>query len=115
MNMTYEDIEEFRKNAIERLRKEDQYATANAVDTAFGALICLGQFKWERDVAIEQLKEIGVGFGENMDTIKSRLELRQKGEWIEGMLCSHCGQVDFSKPNFCPNCGTDMRKIDGVM
>lgn len=29
--------------------------------------------------------------------------------WWEGIRCSECGQVDWTKPNFCPNCGADMR------
>lgn len=50
-------------------------------------------------------------------TLKSYLEnaptltlddLRPKGRWEDG-TCTNCGQVDFSKPNFCPNCGADMR------
>lgn len=67
MKMTYEDIEEYRKNAIDRLKREDQHATANAVDKAFDALCCVKQFKWERDVAIEQLEELGISFGEKID------------------------------------------------
>lgn len=35
-------------------------------------------------------------------------DLRPKGRWEDG-TCTNCGQVDFSKPNFCPNCGADMR------
>lgn len=35
-------------------------------------------------------------------------DLRPKGRWKDG-TCTNCGQVDFSKPNFCPNCGADMR------
>ena len=31
------------------------------------------------------------------------------GEWENG-CCTNCVQVDFSKPNFCSNCGADMRK-----
>ena len=65
--MTLEDIKEYRKNAVDILEKNTQYATARAVEQAFGALICIGQFKWERDVAIEQLHELGYGFGEKID------------------------------------------------
>ena len=36
-------------------------------------------------------------------------DLRPKGRW-KGGTCTNCGQVDFSKPNFCPNCGADMRE-----
>lgn len=32
------------------------------------------------------------------------------GEWIEGLKCSECGNVDWTKPNFCPYCGA---KMDG--
>ena len=67
--MTKEDIEEYKSNAIERLRNQHQYATAKAVEIAFNALAVLGQYKWERDVAIEQLKEIGLGFGSKTDLI----------------------------------------------
>lgn len=36
------------------------------------------------------------------------LPSRKKGKWID-LQCNQCGQVDMSKPNFCPNCGADMR------
>lgn len=36
------------------------------------------------------------------------LRERPKGRWVNG-ICTECGQVDFSKPNFCPNCGSDNR------
>ena len=38
-NMTIEDIEEYKKNAIEILRKNSQYATAKATEKAFDTLI----------------------------------------------------------------------------
>lgn len=34
----------------------------------------------------------------------------RRGRWIEGLKCRECGQVDMSKPNYCPNCGA---KMDG--
>lgn len=34
-------------------------------------------------------------------------ELVKHGRWENG-TCPNCGQVDFSKPNYCPNCGAKM-------
>ena len=67
MNMTIEDMVEYRKNAINILKKNDQHATAKAVEEAFSALICLGQIQWERDVAISQLEDLGIGFARKTD------------------------------------------------
>lgn len=39
MNMTIEDIREYKRNAVDILRKNSQYATAKATATAFDALI----------------------------------------------------------------------------
>ena len=30
------------------------------------------------------------------------------GEWENECRCSECGQFDWAKPNFCPNCGAKM-------
>ena len=38
-NMTIKDIEEYKKNAIEILRENHQYATAKATEEAFDLLI----------------------------------------------------------------------------
>ncbi len=38
-NMTIEDIEEYKRNAIEILRKNSQYATAKATEEAFDTFI----------------------------------------------------------------------------
>ncbi len=38
-NMTIEDIEEYKRNAIDVLRKNSQYATAKATEEAFDLLI----------------------------------------------------------------------------
>lgn len=90
MNMTIEDIEEYRRNAIEILRKNSQYATAKAVDIAFSALICLNQFKWERDVAISQLEELGLSLGQKTDTanVVTRKQYEELREDFVDLVCS---------------------------
>lgn len=52
------------------------------------------QFRWERDVAVEQLNEIGCHFGQKMDEVKEKLETLQ---WT---LCSEllpdgCDDAEF--------------------
>lgn len=40
---------------------------------------------------------------------------RPKGEWAEfegGYRCSNCDDIEVYTPNFCPNCGADMRTED---
>ena len=37
---------------------------------------------------------------------------RPQGEWVEfegGYRCSNCDDIEVYTPNFCPNCGADMR------
>lgn len=67
MQMTIEDIQEFKNNAIKILERNTQYATANAVKQAFSALVVLDQIRWERDIAIEQLAELGLSLGQIID------------------------------------------------
>ena len=69
MKMTIDDIREYKRNAIEILEKNTQYATAKAVDMAFNALICADQLMWERDVAIGQLEELGLSLGQKIDGV----------------------------------------------
>ena len=74
------------------------------------------QIMWERDVAIQQLKDLGYGLGEKPK--------ENKGEWLnteeEGKCkCNKCGEIcGFKKDktygyyvaeDICPNCGADMR------
>lgn len=67
--MTIEDIMEYKKNAIRILKRNSQYATAKAVKEAFNALIVLDQIRWERDIAIEQLDELGLSLGQKVDGV----------------------------------------------
>lgn len=65
--MTYEDAMNYKNNAVKILKKNDQHATANAVEIAFRALLLMEQYRLERDIAIEQLEELGISFGANVD------------------------------------------------
>lgn len=51
MNMTIEDIKECKRNAIEILRKNSQYATAKVTEEAFDLLI------WQEEIK-EKFKEM---------------------------------------------------------
>ena len=92
--MTIEDIREYKKNAVEILRKHDQYATAKAVEEAFMSLACLGQYMWERDVAISQLEELGLSLGQKVDGMKV-ININKLAKNIENKMTYMCG---------CRNC-----------
>lgn len=73
------------------------------------------QVCWERDTAIEQLKEIGKSLGEKMDNVRKL----QNGHWIpknsryrepfaRNYYCSECGADPIGISNYCPNCGARM-------
>ena len=54
---------------------------------AMSALICINQVRWERDVAIAQLNELGLGFGQKIEgvylsqeEVKELLEYKQMYE-----------------------------------
>lgn len=67
------------------------------------------QVMWERDLAIEQLKDLGYGLGEKPKTGHWKYYQNEKGDWINE--CSVCGSdagVGYQYP-YCPNCGTRMR------
>lgn len=39
---------------------------------------------------------------------RQKFVIERHGRWIHGK-CTRCGQVDFSKPNYCSNCGANMQ------
>lgn len=82
--MTIEDIREYKKNAVEILRKHDQYATAKAAEEAFMALACLGQYMWERDVAISQLEELGLSLGQKTDGVQQAINFKKYFDELYG-------------------------------
>ena len=78
------------------------------------------QIRWERDVAVGQLNEIGCQFGQKMDEVKKKLEVVH-GKWIKSQSmprsakCSECKcwitkhSVNELWFRYCPHCGADMR------
>lgn len=79
------------------------------------------QILWERDVALQQLSDIGCELGRDMTDIKEKIEAASGvyGSWIGNGFdckCSVCGyhepemHVDFSRKyhKFCMNCGARM-------
>ena len=72
--------------------------------------VSIEQLKWERDTAIQQLRELGYDLGQKP----------KKGKWIAhpgGKFvgfpymhyeCDQCRDFEPEERNFCPNCGARM-------
>ena len=83
----------------------------------------LTQIRWERDIAISQLEEIGKSLGEKMDDVKiivTAIWIEKRHGYLECSNC-HCdtnrldkhgypiGQdIKHNKPKYCPHCGAYM-------
>ena len=53
--------------SCEKLKKyNDRLLNNNILDIDTGLI---GQYRWERDIAINQLEQLGIGFGQNIDGI----------------------------------------------
>lgn len=93
----YEDLEK----AIQALDEIQRYRAIGTVEEFMRAKemeAVYGQVKWERDVSLSQLEEIGVGLGQKMDDIKALKEkLENAKEDIRKLLCSEYG----SSCQFC--------------
>ena len=93
----------------------DAQPTVEAVPKSYAE-----QIRWERDVAVGQLNEIGCQFGQKMDEVKKKLEVVH-GKWIKSQSmprsakCSECKcwitkhSVNELWFRYCPHCGADMR------
>lgn len=107
------------KKAIIELKKlfsEVLYPSSELVeaeDLAIRALESISQILWERNVAIDQLKMIGKGLGENMDDVVSEREkqIPKKPKKFNGktktfLICPVCG-ILLMNGNRCHNnqCG----------
>ena len=63
------------------------------------------EFPFETDICVSMLMEI-----DEQPTAEPK-----KGKWIhiseEMWKCDQCGEISCCSPNFCPNCGADMREV----
>ena len=66
-----------RLNDIKTLEEDDNRYSI-AINNAISGLKTVEQYKWERDIAISQLNELGIGLGENVDHIKKMINKTNK-------------------------------------
>lgn len=84
--------------------------------------VSIEQLKWERDTAIQQLRELGYDLGQKPKKGKWEGFNADKDGWkgTDGspifMSCSFCGGTRLNNGsshwNFCPNCGARMEVDD---
>ena len=76
-----------------------------ALVMACEALGAIDQTRWERDIAISQLEELGLGFGEKTDKVKEAIEKQIPKKAINGE-CPVCGElVERWDWKYCVKCG----------
>lgn len=62
-----------------------------------------GYFKTEEYAKLA--KEVTEGILKDIDE-QPTVEPVRRGKWEHTCVCSECGQIDYSAPNYCPNCGS---------
>ena len=86
------------EEAIKAIKEIQQYREIGTVEECQQAMekaksldMYVKQVIWERDVAIQQLEEVGVSLGEKMDSVKEAVEKQKpKAPDYEGCYCSDC-------------------------
>ena len=75
-----------------------------------------------RQAAIDRLTEYGNGRAVFISVGEAVIRIEQlppaqpkRGKWIhiseEMWKCDQCGEISCCSPNFCPDCGADMREV----
>lgn len=107
--------------AIQALEEIQQYRAIGTVDELKRAKAMenvYGQIKWERDVAISQLEEIGVGLGQKMEELKALKEKSTPKKLTVTTMtkyhhlhaqCPVCECGVSSRWSYCQGCG---QKLD---
>ena len=102
---------EIRDRCVPELVVDCMIKEAPSVDAVSPGV--LEQYKWERDTAIAQLEELGLGFGEKVPEIQPV----RHGVWMfpwTSPECSICRKTQKWTSNYCPNCGAKMdAEVDG--
>ena len=102
-------------NTIEELFEEiQQYKAIGTVEdfkrTKAMENVC-GQVKWERDVAISQLEEIGVSLGQKMDQFKALKDKNKPKKIVKyknGYVCPICNHWVGFRYGYCDGCGNKL-------
>lgn len=93
---------------------------AKALKMACETLSAMEQIRWERDIAIYQLEELGLSLGEKVDKVKEAMEKqipKKPSEVFEiedgafyrlDYMCTACNSATYGqpyKPKYCKHCG----------
>ena len=82
--MKPKQVIEILKNLTCVVPKDKAEETKQAIDHAINCVGAIEQIKWERDIAISQLNELGYQFGEKVEKQKTWTEiLKNKGYLFE--------------------------------
>lgn len=78
------------------------------------------QIKWERDIAIEQLHDIGKELGEKMDDVRKVIFCKDCKYWTEEQTCAESSADPFECPernadDFCSRGERKTEKTDRVL
>ena len=77
------------------------------------------QVAWERDIAIQQLRE---DYGVELGQKKADVAPVRHGRWVlvdsdveQFFMCNKCNEKEYWESNYCSNCGAkmDLEKSDG--
>ena len=110
--MIQEAIRHYEYGISHDIFKEPVATYAELAIDALKKLFVYEQVKWERDVAISQLEDIGCGLGRKMDDIKEAIEKQKAKKPIEKELynipyyiCPVCHSRLMDKQFYCDECG----------
>ena len=98
--------------AIEALEEEQEPAGDDAYRGVLEKIRSLesynAQIRWERDIALQQLGELGLSLGEKADSVKEQKQYRAEYRPYRCPYCSHAWLEDSDAtdyPEYCPGCG----------